>query len=164
MLYAGEDIRFIARRIVIAASEDVGMADSNALVTAVAAQQAVEFVGLPEARIPLAHAAVYVATAPKSNRAWAAFNKAHDDVQQGRILAVPKYLRGGGSKLLGDAEGYKYAHDYEGGYVPQAYLPEGRIYYEPSENGFERRIKERLDYWRKLFEEACSSDSPPVDQ
>ena len=153
MLYAGEDIRFIARRIVIAASEDVGMADSNALVIAVAAQQAVEFVGLPEARIPLAHAAVYVATAPKSNRAWAAFGKALDDVQQGRILAVPKYLRGGGSKLLGEGDGYKYAHDYEGGYVPQAYLPEGRKYYEPSENGFERRIKERLDYWRKLFEE-----------
>jgi putative ATPase len=153
MLYAGEDIRFIARRIVIAASEDVGMADSNALVTAVAAQQAVEFVGLPEARIPLAHAAVYVATAPKSNRAWAAFGKALVDVQQGRILAVPKHLRGGGSKLLGEGDGYKYAHDYEGGYVPQAYLPEGRQYYEPSENGSERRIKERLEYWRKLFEE-----------
>ena len=153
MLYAGEDIRFIARRIVIAASEDVGMADSNALVMAVAAQQAVEFVRLPEARIPLAHATVYVASAPKSNRAWAAFGKALDDVRQGRILAVPKYLRGSGSKLLGGGGGYKCAHDYEGGYVPQAYLPEGRIYYEPSDNGFERRIKERLDYWRKLFEE-----------
>jgi putative ATPase len=156
MLYAGEDIRFIARRIVIAASEDVGMADSNALVTAVAAQQAVEFVGLPEARIPLAHAAVYVATAPKSNRAWAAFGKALDDVQQGRILPVPKYLRSTGSKLLGEGQGYKYAHDFEGGYVPQAYLPEGRIYYEPSENGFERRIRERLEYWRKQFEEQNS--------
>jgi putative ATPase len=156
MLYAGEDIRFIARRIVIAASEDVGMADSNALVMAVSAQQAVEFVGLPEARIPLAHATVYVASAPKSNRAWAAFGKALDDVRQGRILAVPRYLRGGGSKLLGDNEGYKYAHDYEGGFVPQAYLPEGRIYYEPSDNGFERRIKERLDYWRSLFEQENS--------
>jgi putative ATPase len=161
MLYAGEDIRFIARRIVIAASEDVGMADSNALVMAVAAQQAVEFVGLPEARIPLAHATVYVASAPKSNRAWAAFGKALDDVGQGRILAVPRYLRGGGSKLLGGGEGYKYAHDYEGGYVPQAYLPEGRIYYEPSDNGFERRIKERLDYWRKLFEEENTRDQNP---
>jgi putative ATPase len=159
MLYAGEDIRFIARRIVIAASEDVGMADSNALVMAVSAQQAVEFVGLPEARIPLAHATVYVASAPKSNRAWAAFGKALDDVRQGRILAVPRYLRGGGSKLLGDNEGYKYAHDYEGGFVPQAYLPEGRIYYEPSDNGFERRIKERLDYWRSLFEQENSGKS-----
>jgi putative ATPase len=160
MLYAGEDIRFIARRIVIAASEDVGMADSNALVTAVAAQHAVEFVGLPEARIPLAHAAVYVATAPKSNRAWAAFGKALEDVQQGRILAIPKYLRSTGSKLLGEGQGYKYAHDFEGGYVPQAYLPQGRIYYEPSENGFERRIRERLDYWRKQFEEERLRENP----
>ena len=161
MLYAGEDIRFIARRIVIAASEDVGMADSNALIMAVAAQQAVEFVGLPEARIPLAHATVYLASAPKSNRAWAAFGKALDDVRQSRILAVPRYLRGSGSKLLGEGEGYKYAHDYEGGYVPQAYLPEGRIYYEPSDNGFERRIKERLDYLRKLFEEETKRDQNP---
>jgi putative ATPase len=161
MLYAGEDIRFIARRIVIAASEDVGMADPNALIVAVAAQQAVEFVGLPEARIPLAHAAIYVATAPKSNRAYEGFNKAMEDVQAGRILAVPKYLRGKGSKLLGEGAGYKYAHDFEGGYVPQAYLPEGRIYYEPTENGFERRVKERLDYWRQLFERAKRDDSSP---
>jgi putative ATPase len=161
MLYAGEDIRFIARRIVIAASEDVGMADPNALIVAVAAQQAVEFVGLPEARIPLAHAAIYVATAPKSNRAYEGFNKAMEDVQAGRILAVPKYLRGKGSKLLGEGAGYKYAHDFEGGYVPQAYLPEGRIYYEPTENGFERRVKERLDYWRQLFERDKRDDSSP---
>ena len=157
MLYAGEDIRFIARRIVIAASEDVGMADPNALVVAVAAQQAVEFVGLPEARIPLAHAAIYVATAPKSNRAYEGFNKAMEDVQQGRMLAVPKYLRGKG--LLGEGAGYKYAHDFEGGYVPQAYLPEGRIYYEPTEIGFERRVKERLDYWRQLFERDKRDDA-----
>jgi putative ATPase len=153
MLYAGEDIRFIARRIVIAASEDVGMADSNALLVAVAAQQAVEFIGLPEARIPLAHATVYVATAPKSNRAYEALNRATEDVKKGRILAIPKYLKGKGSKLLGGSDDYKYAHDYEGGYMPQAYLPEGRIYYEPSDNGFERRVKERLDHWRHLFEQ-----------
>ena len=159
MLYAGEDIRFIARRIVIAASEDVGMADPNALVIAIAAQQAVEFVGLPEAQIPLAHAAVYIATAPKSNRAWAGLNKALEDVKHGRTLAVPKYLRGTGSKLLGGGAGYKYAHDYEEGYVPQAYLPEGRIYYEPTEHGFERRVKERLDYWRMLFEKANKGES-----
>jgi putative ATPase len=157
MLYAGEDIRFIARRIVIAASEDVGMADSNALMVAVAAQQAVEFIGLPEARIPLAHATVYVATAPKSNRAYEALNKATEDVKEGRILAVPKYLRGSGSKLLGGGKGYKYAHDYEGGYVPQAYLPEGRVYYTPTENGFERRVKERLDYWRQQFDKGDAS-------
>ena len=159
MLYAGEDIRFIARRIVIAASEDVGMADPNALVIAIAAQQAVEFVGLPEAQIPLAHASVYIATAPKSNRAWAGLNKALEDVKHGRTLAVPKYLRGTGSKLLGGGAGYKYAHDYEEGYVPQAYLPEGRIYYEPTENGFERRVKERLNYWRMLFEKATKGES-----
>lgn len=157
MLYAGEDIRFIARRIVIAASEDVGMADPNALPVAVAAQQAVEFIGLPEARIPLAHATVYVATAPKSNRAYEALNRATEDVKKGRILAIPKYLKGKGSKLLGGGDDYKYAHDYEGGYVPQAYLPEGRIYYEPSDNGFERRVKERLDHWRHLFEQQNAS-------
>jgi putative ATPase len=156
MLYAGEDIRFIARRIVIAASEDVGMADPNALLVAVAAQQAVDFVGLPEARIPLAHAAVYVATAPKSNRAYVGLGQALEDVEKGRVLAVPKYLRGAGSKLLEGDAGYKYAHDYEGGYVAQAYLPEGRVYYQPSENGFERRIKERLEYWRRRFEEGNS--------
>jgi putative ATPase len=163
MLYAGEDIRFIARRIVIAASEDVGMADPNALLVAVAAQQAVEFIGLPEARIPLAHATVYVATAPKSNRAYAALNRATEDVKKGRILAIPKYLKGKGSKLLGGGDDYKYAHDYEGGYVPQAYLPEGRIYYEPSDNGFERRVKERLDHWRHLFEQQNANESTDTD-
>ena len=156
MLYGGEDIRFIARRIVIAASEDVGMADPQALLVAVAAQQAVEFVGMPEARIPLAHAAVYVATSPKSNRAYMALERATQDIKEGRVLAVPKYLRGSGSKLLGGGDGYRYAHDYEEGYVPQAYLPEGRRYYEPSDLGFERKIKERLDYWRQLFEEEAA--------
>jgi len=160
MLYAGEEVRFIARRIVIAASEDVGMADPNALLVAVAAQQAVEFVGLPEARIPLAHAAVYVATAPKSNRAYEGLNRAMEDVKKGRVLTIPKYLKGKGSKLFGQGDGYKYAHNYEGGYVPQAYLPEGRIYYEPTENGFERRVKERLDYWRRLFEQQNSGEPP----
>lgn len=157
MLYAGEDIRFIARRIVICASEDVGMADSNALVVAVAAQQAVEFVGLPEARIPLAHATVYVATAPKSNRAYLGIDLATKDIQEGRTLAVPKHLRDASSKRAAKAfghKGYQYSHDFEGGYVAQAYLPEGRRYYEPTENGLEKRVKERLDYWRAQFEGA----------
>jgi putative ATPase len=156
MLYAGEDIRFIARRLIICASEDVGMADSNALVVATAAQQAVEFVGLPEAQLILAHATVYVATAPKSNRCTVAIGKASAEVREGRTLAVPKHLRDThykAAKKLGHGEGYKYSHDYEGAYVPQAYLPEGRIYYEPSENGMEKRVKERLDYWRELFQE-----------
>lgn len=160
MLYAGEDIRFISRRIVIAASEDIGMADSNALRVAVAAHQAVELLGMPEARIPLAHATVYLATAPKSNRAYAGINAAMKDVQEGRTLAVPPHLRTKSRKKLGVEGGaidaadtaYKYGHEYEGGYVPQAYLPEGRRYYEPSENGLELRVKERLEYWRQQFE------------
>lgn len=161
MLYAGEDIRFIARRIVIAASEDVGMADSNALRVAVAAQQAVEFIGMPEARIPLAHAAVYLATAPKSNRAYAGINAAMKDIAEGRSLAVPPHLRTKTSQKLGVEGGavennetaYLYGHDYENGYVPQAYLPEGRVYYEPSSNGLEQRVAERLDHWREQFEQ-----------
>lgn len=155
MLYAGEDIRFIARRIVICASEDVGMADPQALVVAVAAQQSVEFVGMPEAQIPLAHAVVYIATAPKSNRAYEAIGKAMEEVKSGVTLAVPKHLRDThyrGSKKLGHGEGYKYSHDYEGAYIPQAYLPEGRIYYEPGETGYEKKVKERLEHWRTAFE------------
>jgi putative ATPase len=156
MLHAGEDIRFIARRLIICASEDVGMADSNALVVATSAQQAVEFVGLPEAQLILAHATVYVATAPKSNRCTVAIGKASAEVREGRTLAVPKHLRDAhyrGARKLGHGKGYKYSHDYDGGYVPQAYLPEGRIYYEPTENGLEKRVKERLNHWRALFEE-----------
>ncbi|MFV0415444.1 MAG: replication-associated recombination protein A [Chthoniobacterales bacterium] len=157
MLHAGEDIRFIARRIVICASEDVGMADSNALTVAVAAQQAVEFVGMPEAQLTLAHATVYIATAPKSNRCTVAIGKASKEVAAGRTLAVPKHLRDThykASKDLGHGEGYLYGHDFEGGYVPQAYLPEGRVYYEPTEHGLEKRVKERLAYWRELFEKS----------
>ena len=157
MLYAGEDIRFIARRLVILASEDIGMADPQGLVIAVAAQQAVEFVGLPEAQIPLAHATVYLATAPKSNRAYAGIAAAKKEVQEGVTLAVPKHLRDKSSKRSAKAfghEGYQYSHDYEGAYVPQAYLPQGRRYYEPSDQGYEKRVKERLDYWRSLFEQS----------
>ena len=156
MLYSGEDIRFIARRIVICASEDVGMADPQALILAVAAQQAVEFIGMPEARIPLAHATIYVACSPKSNKAYEAVDAALADVKQGVTLPIPLHLRDAhykGSKKLGHGEGYKYAHDYEGAYVPQAYLPEGKSYYKPTENGHERRVKERLEYWRALFEQ-----------
>jgi putative ATPase len=157
MLYAGEDIRFIARRIVILASEDIGMADPHGLPLAIAAQQAAESIGMPEARIPLAHATVYLATAPKSNRAYAAINAALSDVKQGVTLAVPRHLRStghkAGAKKLGHT-GYQYSHDGEGAYIPQAYLPEGRRYYDPGENGHEKRVKERLDYWRALFEQS----------
>jgi putative ATPase len=162
MLYAGEDIRFLARRLVILASEDIGMADPQGLVVAVAAQQSVEFIGLPEAQIPLAHATVYLATAPKSNRAYAGILAAKKEVQEGVTLAVPRHLRDKSSKraarTLGH-EGYQYSHDFEGAYVPQAYLPEGRRYYEPSDQGYEKRVKERLDYWRALFEQAQGTDA-----
>ena len=155
MLHAGEDIRFIARRLVIAASEDIGLADSRALLVAVAAQQACEFVGLPEAQIPLAHATIYLATAPKSNAAYAALGAAQADLQQGRTLAVPEHLRDKhykGADKLGHGDGYKYSHDFPDAYVPQVYLPEGRVFYEPSDRGEEKRIAERLAHWRALFE------------
>ena len=133
------------------------MADSNALVLATSAQQAVEFVGMPEAQLVLAHATVYIATAPKSNRCTVAIAKASAEVREGRTLAIPRRLRDAhykGARKLGHGEGYKHSHDYAGSFVPQAYLPEGRIYYEPTENGLEKRVKERLDHWRTLFEEA----------
>nr|WP_226895428.1 replication-associated recombination protein A [Luteolibacter marinus] len=156
MLHAGEDPRFIARRLVISASEDIGLADSNALRVAMDAQQAFEFVGMPEGRIPLAHATVYLATAPKSNTAYAGINAAMADIEKGRTLAVPEHLRTKTRKKLAAASGteeekmrYLYSHDYEGGYVPQAYLPEGRVYYHPGENGLEKRIKERMEYLRQ---------------
>lgn len=155
MLHAGEDIRFIARRIVICASEDIGLADSQGLVVAMAAAQAAEMLGMPEAQIPLAHAAVYLATAPKSNRSYAGLNAALRDVKENRSLPVPAHLRDGhyaGAKKLGNGEGYLYSHDAPGSYIPQAYLPEGRRYYTPTENGMEKRIGERLAYWRDLFE------------
>jgi len=154
MLHAGEDIRFIARRIMICASEDVGLADSGALQVAVAAHQACEILGLPEARLVLAHAAVYVATAPKSNSCTTGIAAAAKEVAEGRTLAVPRHLRDAhykGAESLGHGEGYKYGHDFPGNFVPQAYLPEGRTYYTPTENGHEKRIKERLEWWRSRF-------------
>ena len=154
MLHAGEDPRFISRRLVIAASEDIGLADSGALRIALDAHHALEFVGMPEGRIPLAHATVYLATSPKSNTAYAALGAAISDVETGRTLAVPAHLRTPTSKKLTgkpeEAMRYLYSHDYEGHYVPQAYLPEGRTYYHPGEQGMEKRIKERLEHWRSL--------------
>ncbi|MEI8108898.1 MAG: replication-associated recombination protein A, partial [Verrucomicrobiota bacterium] len=163
MLYAGEDFRFIARRLVILASEDIGLADPHALVLAVATQQATDFIGLPEAQIPLAHCTVYLATAPKSNRAYAALLAAQADLQKGVTLPVPRHLRDGGSprakKALGHT-GYQYSHDHEGAYVPQAYLTEGRRYYHPGDQGAEKRIKDRLEYWRALFDQSQIHPNP----
>ena len=148
MLYAGEDPRFIARRIVICAAEDVGNADPQALVVANAAFQISEFVGMPEARIPLAQAVCYIACAPKSNAAYLGIDKAMKDVEEGRTMEVPKHLKDAsyrGAKKLGHGAGYKYAHDYEGHYVDQEYIPEKKIYYEPIDSGYEKKIKEYLD-------------------
>lgn len=148
MIYAGEDPRFIARRIVICAAEDVGNADPLALVVANSAMQVAEFVGLPEARIPLAQATVYVATAPKSNAAYVGINNAMKDVEENPTLEVPKHLQNPvyeGEKKMGKGKGYKYAHDYEGGYVQQDYLPVKKRYYEPKDIGFEKKIKARMD-------------------
>jgi putative ATPase len=140
MIYAGEDPRFIARRIVICASEDVGNADPHALQVAVAAANAVQFIGLPEGRIILAQAAIYVACAPKSNAAYLAIDAALADVEKIQIKTLPPHLKN-------NADGYKYSHDYPGGYVAQNYLPDelsNRVYYRPTDNGVEKKIKESL--------------------
>lgn len=152
MLEAGEEPRFIARRLVILASEDIGNADPQALLIATAAAQAVEFIGLPECQLNLAQAVTYLATAPKSNAATVAISKAREDVKSGRTLEVPKHLRDShyqGAKEFGHGAGYKYTHDYEGGHVEQAYLPEERRYYEPVERGYEAEIRKRMQELRK---------------
>ncbi len=148
MLEAGEDPRFIARRVVIAASEDVGNADPQALLVATAAADAVDRIGLPECRIPLAQAVTYIATAPKSNAAYVAIDAASADVRQQRVIPVPMHLRDAhyqGAKQLGHGEGYEYSHDSEGGWVDQDYLGVDRTYYEPTGRGFEAEIKRRMD-------------------
>jgi len=150
MIHAGEDPRFIARRIVICAAEDVGLADPMALVVAVAAHQAAEFIGWPEARIPLSEAALYIATAEKSNTSLA-IDAALDDVRTGRTLAVPQRLRDAhyaGAQRLGHGKGYQYSHDHPEHFVAQDYLGAAKHYYEPTEQGLERAIKERVTKWR----------------
>ena len=154
MIHAGEDPRFIARRIVICAAEDVGLADPMALVLANAALAAAEFVGWPEARIPLAEATIYIATANKSNSAYLAIDAALADVRSGRTLAVPEHLRDShyfGAKKLGHGAGYKYAHDSKDHFVAQDYLGVDKLYYEPTEQGVEKKIKERVEKWRAQF-------------
>lgn len=157
MLYAGEDPRFVARRLVILASEDIGNADPRGLSVAVAAMEAVEFVGMPEARIVLAQATTYLATAPKSNAAYLAVSKALEDVEKGRVLPVPMHLRGAGYKgaeRLGH-KGYQYAHDFEGHFVPQEYMPTSAVYYEPTKEGYEETIGKRMAYWAELRRQAA---------
>lgn len=155
MIYAGEDPRFIARRLYVHAAEDVGMADPRALQIAQAAAYAVDFVGMPEARIPLAEATVYLATAPKSNAIISGIDQALATVEKESSGQVPLHLRDShykGAKELGHGAGYKYPHSYEGGYVEQQYLPDhlqGRSFYLPTEHGYERTIKERMKHWRR---------------
>lgn len=152
MIYAGEDPRFIARRIVICAAEDVGNADPQALVVANAALQVSEFVGMPEARIPLAQAAVYIACAPKSNAAYMGIEKALSDVEKARTMEVPQHLKDphyDGAERLGHGEGYKYAHEYGDHYVEQEYMPESKRYYIPTVMGYEKKIKDWLEYLRR---------------
>ena len=155
MLYAGEDVKFIARRIMILASEDIGNADPQALQVAVAAAQAVERLGMPEARIVLAQAVTYMASAPKSNSAINAIDKAMRVVQETKTPPVPVHLQEAHYKSagkLGHGKGYKYAHDYKNHYVKQQYLPDGltgEVFYEPSENGYEQQIRA---YYKKIKE------------
>jgi putative ATPase len=148
MLEAGEDPRFIARRIAILASEDIGNADPQAIVIASAAFNLVEKIGMPEAQLTLSQAAIYMATAPKSNASAKAIWEAMTDVREGRTIPVPRHLRDGhyaGSKRLGNGVGYKYAHDFEGGYVDQDYLGVDKTYYVPTERGHEAQIQRDME-------------------
>jgi putative ATPase len=151
MLYAGEDPRFIARRICICAAEDVGNADPLAIVLANAALQISEFVGMPEARIPLAQAVIYVASAPKSNASYLAIDKAYADIEKQKVQEVPNHLKDAsypGAEVLGHGKGYKYAHDYKDHYVKQKYTQKPVRYYEPTDIGYEAKIKQRLEKLR----------------
>lgn len=156
MLEGGEDPRFISRRLVIVASEDIGTADPTALQVAVAAHQAVSFIGMPEARITLAHATVHMATAPKSNAAYVGINEAIADIRAGKGAIVPAHLRDGhysGAKALGNATGYQYPHDDPRGVLRQQYLPDDlvdAVYYRPTTHGHERTIHSRLDTLRGI--------------
>jgi len=155
MLYAGESVTFIARRIMICASEDVGNADPNALVVAVSAAQAVERLGMPEARIVLSQAASYVASAPKSNAAYLAIDSALEVVRNTKTAPIPPHLQDAhykGASKLGHGKGYQYAHDYPNHYVEQQYLPyelKGTVFYEPADSGYEKKIKEHMAFIKK---------------
>ena len=163
MLYAGEDVKFIARRIMICAAEDVGNADPQALTVAVSAAQAVERIGMPEAQIILSQAVLYVATAPKSNSACNAVFEAMDAVKNQRSMPVPAHLQDshyGGSAKLGHGIGYKYAHNYPNHYVKQQYLPDGmeeQVFYHPSENGYESKIGEHMRFLRESVRDDSES-------
>ncbi|MBC8207182.1 MAG: replication-associated recombination protein A [Kiritimatiellales bacterium] len=149
MIYAGEDPRFIARRLVILASEDIGNADPRGLTIAVSAMQAVEFVGMPEGRIILAQATTYLACAPKSNASYLAVDAALSDVENGRTLPVPKHLQSGPKPDKG-SQTYQYAHNGAGHFVDQEYVPTEKVYYTPTDQGYEETIGKRLAFWKSL--------------
>ena len=162
MLEAGEDPRFIARRIAILASEDIGNADPRALLVAAAAYDVVEKIGMPEAQLTLSQAAIYMATAPKSNASATAIWAAMSDVRDGRTLPVPRHLKDAhykGAGKLGHGKGYQYSHDFEGGFVRQDYLGVSKIYYEPTDRGHEAEIAKRLSAWRRI--DAPGEDGTP---
>jgi len=164
MIHAGEDPRFIARRIVICAAEDVGLADPMALVLATSALEAAEFVGWPEAQIPLAEATIYIATANKSNSAVMAIAAALEDVRSGRTIPVPEHLRDAhykGAERLGHGKGYQYAHEGSGHFVAQEYLGVDKIFYKPTDQGVEKKIKERVEKWRAQFAEKRKAANEP---
>jgi putative ATPase len=160
MVEAGEDPLYIARRLVRFASEDVGMADPQALVVAMAAQQAVHFIGMPEGNLALSQAAVYLATAPKSNSLYQAYSQVQDEIKQGGNEPVPLHLRNAVTPLMkgiGYGKGYKYAHNYPGHFVEQQNLPDslqGKLFYTPSDQGYEKQIGDRLKGWRQDSERA----------
>ncbi len=170
MLEAGEDPLYIARRMVRFASEDVGMADPQALQVAVSAMEAFHFIGLPEGNLALAQAAVYLATAPKSNALYTAFQGVQRDVREVENMPVPLHIRNAPTSLmrdLGYGKGYKYPHDYSDHFIEEEYLPEnlkGRVYYQPTDQGFEREIKKRLEYWRKKKVEKNGRNKTGEDQ
>jgi putative ATPase len=169
MIEAGEDPRFIARRLVILASEDVGLADPSALQTAVAAMHASAFIGLPEARLPLAQAVIHLATAPKSNAVIVAIDEALDDIRKGLIGSVPQPLRDAhypGAKRLGAGAGYQYAHDDPRGIVAQQYAPDvvaDRTYYRPTSHGREEAVAARLELIRAALEAGAAGQNEAGD-
>ncbi len=156
MLSSGEDPMYVARRMVRFASEDVGIADNNALVVAMHAMEAFRFLGYPEGELALVQAAVYLATAPKSNSIYTAYHSVRDAVEKTGYLPVPHHIRNAPTRLMKDmgyGDGYKYAHNYQGAYVPQDYLPDdlrGTIFYSPSNRGYEKIVAQRLDAWRSF--------------
>jgi putative ATPase len=160
MLEAGEDPLYVARRIIRFASEDIGMADPQALLVAVAAQQAVHFIGMPEA-------VVYMATAPKSNSLYAAYSRVQEEIKKGALEAVPMHLRNAVTPLMkqmGYGKGYKYAHDYQDSFVEQQNLPDslqGTQYYSPSEQGYEKQVVSRLKNWWQSKTKPALSTKPP---